>query len=78
MGGAAGNVVAASAVVGLFGKEGAVIRLTLLPFVYYALVPGLIGYAVVFTATRGWLNAGSVGLLLVAAVMVLVVRRAGS
>ena len=39
------NVVAASAVVGLLGKEGAVIRLTTLPFLYYALLPGLIGYA---------------------------------
>ena len=51
VGGAAGNmicvhnVVAASAVVGLLGREGAVIRLTFLPFLYYALLPGLIGYA---------------------------------
>jgi lactate permease len=43
VGGAAGNmicvhnVVAASAVVGLLGREGVVIRLTLLPFIYYAL-----------------------------------------
>ena len=46
VGGAAGNmicvhnVVAASAVVGLLGKEGAVIRMTVVPFVYYALLPG--------------------------------------
>ena len=57
VGGAAGNmicvhnVVAASAVVGLLGREGAVIRLTLLPFVYYALVPGAIGYAIVWWLT---------------------------
>ena len=40
------NVVAASAVVGLVGKEGAVIRLTFWPFLYYALLPGAVGYAV--------------------------------
>jgi len=50
VGGAAGNmicvhnVVAASAVVGLLGREGAVIRMTLMPFVYYALIPGLVAY----------------------------------
>ncbi len=53
VGGAAGNmicvhnVVAASAVVGLLGREGSVIRRTLLPFCYYALVTGLIGMAIV-------------------------------
>jgi lactate permease len=55
VGGAAGNmicvhnVVAASAVVGLIGREGAVIRKTLIPFVYYALVAGLLGYAIVWS-----------------------------
>ena len=53
VGGAAGNmicvhnVVAASAVVGMLGREGAVIRMTLMPFVYYALVPGVIGFIIV-------------------------------
>ncbi|MBA3316327.1 MAG: L-lactate permease [Planctomycetota bacterium] len=53
VGGAAGNmicvhnVVAAGAVVGLVGKEGAVIRKTLAPFLYYALLSGIIGYAIV-------------------------------
>jgi lactate permease len=53
VGGAAGNticvhnVVAASAVVGLVGKEGAVIRKTLLVFCYYAFVVGLMGYWIV-------------------------------
>lgn len=53
VGGAAGNmicvhnVVAASAVVGLLGREGSVIRRTLMPFCYYALVTGLIGMAIV-------------------------------
>jgi len=41
------------------GKEGAVIRLTLLPFLYYALLPGAIGYAVVWSGTRGPLNLGT-------------------
>jgi lactate permease len=47
IGGAAGNticvhnVVAASAVVGLNGQEGAVIRKTAWVFLYYALAPGL-------------------------------------
>lgn len=54
VGGAAGNticvhnVVAASAVVGLVGKEGTIIRKTLLVFTYYALLPGLLGYMIVW------------------------------
>ncbi|WP_146596217.1 L-lactate permease [Novipirellula galeiformis] len=54
VGGAAGNticvhnVVAASAVVGLVGKEGTIIRKTLLVFTYYALLLGVIGYAIVY------------------------------
>ncbi|MEE2946854.1 MAG: L-lactate permease [Verrucomicrobiota bacterium] len=50
VGGAAGNVicvhnvVAASAVVGLTGREGDVIRKTLLVFAYYALTAGVIGF----------------------------------
>jgi lactate permease len=65
VGGAAGNmicvhnVVAASAVVGLVGKEGAVIRLTLVPFLYYAFLPGAIGYSVVWFAERGVFNLGT-------------------
>ena len=53
VGGASGNiicvhnVVAASAVVGLIGREGEVIRKTLLVFVYYALFTGSIGYGIV-------------------------------
>ena len=66
VGGAAGNmicvhnVVAASAVVGLVGREGAVIRRTLVPFVYYALLPGALGYAILWSGTLGPVNAGSV------------------
>jgi lactate permease len=66
VGGAAGNiicvhnVVAASAVVGLLGREGLVIRKTLPAFVYYALLSGCLGYAIVWSGSRGWLNLGSV------------------
>ena len=53
VGGAAGNVicvhnvVAALAVVGLTGKEGDVIRKTLLVFAYYAFTAGVIGFVVI-------------------------------
>lgn len=63
VGGASGNiicvhnVVAASAVAGLIGREGAVIRKTLLPFFYYALMTGSIGYGIV-NLNQGPLNPG--------------------
>ncbi|ALX49968.1 L-lactate permease [Lentibacillus amyloliquefaciens] len=66
VGGAAGNmicvhnVVAASAVVGLVGKEGHIIRKTLIPFVYYALLAGSIGYSIMWTADKGIFNIGSI------------------
>ncbi len=72
VGGAAGNmicvhnVVAASAVVGLVGREGSVIRRTLVPFCYYALLPGALGYAILWSGSRGLLNAGTVVALLIA------------
>ena len=53
VGGAAGNticvhnVVAASAVVGLNGREGTIIRKTFVVFCYYAVGAGLIGYCLV-------------------------------
>lgn len=65
VGGAAGNmicvhnVVAASAVVGLVGKEGAVIRKTLFPFFYYALLAGSVGYSIVWYSEKGIFNIGS-------------------
>ena len=37
------NVVAASATVGLLGKEGETLRKTIIPTVYYLLVVGVIG-----------------------------------
>lgn len=72
VGGAAGNticvhnVVAASAVVGLMGKEGAIIRKTLIVFFYYALLSGALGYSIVWTSTQGLFNVGSVIALLIA------------
>ncbi len=54
VGGAAGNmicvhnVVAASATVGLLGQEGAIIRRTLIPTIYYLLAAGAIGMALSF------------------------------
>ena len=74
VGGAAGNmicvhnVVAASAVVGLLGREGSVIRMTLIPFVYYALLPGSVGYLIVWYSQTGPINAGSVIAVGIAAV----------
>lgn len=64
VGGAAGNticvhnVVTASAVVGLIGKEGIVIRKTLFVFGYYALFAGSLGYAIVWWHDKGSLNIG--------------------
>lgn len=60
VGGAAGNmitvhnVVAASAVVGLIGKEGQIIRKTLIPMTYYVLVAGSIGMGYVFSGFSFW------------------------
>lgn len=84
VGGAAGNmicvhnVVAASAVAGLLGREGAIIRLTLLPFFYYALLPGSIGYAIVWYSTIGAINAGSIIAALIVAGAVFAIVRHGS
>jgi lactate permease len=83
VGGAAGNmicvhnVVAASAVVGLLGFEGVVIRMTLLPFVYYALLPGSIGYIIVSYGRTGVLNVGVLLVLLIVATAVYLVVRYG-
>ena len=74
VGGASGNiicvhnVVAASAVAGLVGKEGAVIRKTLLPFCYYALMTGAIGYGIV-NLNNGVLNAGFIVVGIIVAIM---------
>lgn len=79
VGGAAGNmlavhnVVAACAVVGLVGKEGLIIRKTFLPFVYYALLTGAIGYSIVWTGEKGLFNIGTVIAVLIALFAVYVI-----
>ncbi|MCP3760872.1 L-lactate permease [Domibacillus sp. A3M-37] len=61
VGGAAGNmicvhnVVAASATVGLIGKEGALIRRVLLPMTYYLLAAGFLGMAIIHGTINVWL-----------------------
>ncbi len=42
------NVVAASATVGLLGREGATLRKTVLPTIYYLVLTGIIGMAVIY------------------------------
>jgi lactate permease len=46
------NVVAAAATVGLLGLEGAVLRKTILPTLYYVVVAGLLGFVGVFVLPR--------------------------
>ena len=76
VGGAAGNmicvhnVVAASAVVGLLGKEGMIIRTTIFPFMYYALLAGAVGYSIVWTSEKGIANIGT---LIAGAIVIAVV-----
>ena len=79
VGGAAGNmicvhnVVAASAVVGMLGREGLIIRRTFFPFVYYALFTGSLGYFLVWSGSIGAVNAGSIiaaGIILAAIVTI--------
>jgi len=82
VGGASGNiicvhnVVAASAVVGLVGKEGAVIRKTLLPFIYYALISGAIGYGFVNLGS-GIINAGFIIVGMIIAIMIYLIIHYG-
>lgn len=66
VGGAAGNmicvhnIVAASAVAGLVGKEGLVIRKTVYGFLYYALFAGSLGYAIVsWSSHKSIFNIGT-------------------
>ncbi|MEE2044914.1 L-lactate permease, partial [Nocardiopsis tropica] len=84
VGGAAGNmitvhnVVAASAVVGLVGREGDLIRQTILPMAYYVLLAGSVSY--VFVYGFG-VNAGTAVLALLLATLaalVLLMRRTDS
>lgn len=70
IGGAAGNVicihnvVAAAAVVGYLGKEGAVIRKTFLAFCYYCLIPGSVGYSYLYWQSKGPFNLGTIILVI--------------
>ncbi|AXF55221.1 L-lactate permease [Salicibibacter kimchii] len=60
VGGAAGNmvavhnVVAASATVGLLGKEGMLIRKTLIPMTYYIIIAGMLGMGFVIGGINFW------------------------
>jgi lactate permease len=51
------NVVAAGAVVGMLGREGEIVRKTLIPMVYYVIQAGLIGQALITGAAGWWLAA---------------------
>lgn len=74
VGGAAGNmicvhnVVAASATVGLVGKEGSLIRKALLPMSYYVLAAGFLGMAIIHGILNIWL------VLYAAIVMIYILR----
>lgn len=48
------NVVAASATVGLLGREGDVIRKTLIPMTYYMIAAGLLGMAIIMGGANFW------------------------
>ncbi len=48
------NVVAASATVGLIGREGDIIRKTLIPMTYYLVAAGLVGMALIVGAINIW------------------------
>ncbi len=82
VGGAAGNticvhnVVAASAVGGLVGKEGTVIRKTLWIFGYYALFAGAAGYAIVWWTRKGPLNIGTAITVTIIGLAIVVIARA--
>ncbi len=82
VGGAAGNmicvhnVVAASAVVGMTGREGSVIRRTIPFFCWYALFAGSLGYVFVWWSTSGILNLGTFVLLGMCGGMWWAIRRA--
>jgi lactate permease len=78
VGGAAGNmitihnVVAASATVGLLGREGVVLRMTIIPVVYYCLMAGALAFILVEGSA---FNAGTIALVIIVAGLVMLVRR---
>ncbi|MED5461551.1 MAG: L-lactate permease, partial [Pseudomonadota bacterium] len=81
VGGASGNmicvhnVVAASAVVGMLGREGMVIRQTFFPFVYYALFTASVGYFFVWSGSLGVVNAGTLIAAAIVIAAVIIIRR---
>jgi lactate permease len=82
VGGAAGNmicvhnVVAASAVVGLLGREGTILRKTLLPFAYYVALTGGLGCVIVWWSEKGLMNPGTAAVAAVILVLIGVVLSA--
>jgi lactate permease len=72
VGGAAGNmitvhnVVAASATVGLLGREGALIRKTILPMTYYLLLTGSLTFIWIYGLG---FNLGTIGLLILIGIL---------
>jgi lactate permease len=48
------NVVAASATVGLLGREGQIIRKTIIPMTYYVLTTGTLGMAFIAGGFSFW------------------------
>ncbi|WP_166827550.1 L-lactate permease [Thalassoroseus pseudoceratinae] len=81
VGGAAGNticvhnVVAASAVVGLMGQEGTIIRKTAVVFTYYVGLAGSLGYGIVWWNNRGPWNFGSIAFLTLAIAIIVWIRQ---
>jgi lactate permease len=78
VGGAAGNmitvhnIVAASATAGLLGREGDLIRMTIIPTIYYCLAAGTLA----FIAINGvGVNIGTLMALAIASVLLLLARR---
>ena len=69
------NVVAASAVVGMLGREGMVIRQTFFPFVYYALFTASVGYFFVWSGSLGVVNAGTLIAAAIVIAAVIIIRR---
>lgn len=85
VGGAAGNticvhnVVAASAVVGMVGREGDVIRKTFMVFLYYALFAGAIGFGFVALANGSVINTGFIiAAIIVAGAITMIAKHGGS
>ncbi len=80
VGGAAGNmitvhnIVAASATVGLLGREGDLIRKTIIPTIYYCLAAGSLSFIVIYGVG---FNAGTITLLLLLAALAALVFALG-